>query len=222
MRPTEIMARYTSVSWPLSVWWWLVASSPLPSGPAPRMIKRTKETTKGKTQQKRTKVSGLQVLLLFYDQQLFLAPGTQLLRLHPLLLFYFSQLRESHSDTSLRASSSAATGISLRTSVVERKSMTGWLHLASVRVSDFVPPQPVSFCTSTDRIFCWAFKWRQFLTTCSCVCVLYGHHQHLALGWFLVHSRYCLQLVEPRGEPLGTPSHCFVRLLLTPHLVFLD
>jgi len=43
--------------------------------------------------------------------------------------------RGSHFDTSLYASSLARAGARLPTSVVERKSRTAWLHLASARRS---------------------------------------------------------------------------------------
>jgi len=55
---------------------------------------------------------------------------------------------------------------------------------------EMVLPIPVAFRTFTQRISRWVFQWGQFPKTCSRVCVLYGHHQHLAVGWFPVYFRY--------------------------------
>jgi hypothetical protein len=91
-----------------------------------------------------------------------------------------------------RTGSSTVARTHLHTSVVERKSGTAWLHLPSARSRIFNQsfPLPVSLRTSAHRTYCWAFQWGQFLKTCFRVCVLYGHHQHLAVDWFPVHFRY--------------------------------
>ena len=64
----------------------------------------------------------------------------------------------SHSGAPLPAASSA--GTSLPTSAVERNSGTAWLHLPSARRSRILHRHillPLSFSTSTHRIFCWHF-----------------------------------------------------------------
>jgi hypothetical protein len=100
IRPIEIMARYKlSVSCPLSARCRLVASSPLPSAQAcPKKANARQGDYKAKTKE-RTKESHPQIQLRFRGrheggrgkkQRLFLTRGTQLLGLHPPLLFSFS------------------------------------------------------------------------------------------------------------------------------------
>jgi hypothetical protein len=65
-----------------------------------------------------------------------------------------------HSDISFSASS-AGGGARLPTSVVVRKSSTGWLHLGSANRSRTLNrsfPLPLSFRTSAHRVFCCSFQ----------------------------------------------------------------
>jgi len=79
--------------------------------------------------------------------------------------------RTSSSDTALTASSSSP-GTRLPKSVVERKFSTARPHLSSARRSRIfhrLLHLPVSFPTSAQRIFCWAFHSRHSLRMYSCV-----------------------------------------------------
>jgi hypothetical protein len=77
---------------------------------------------------------------------------------------FLHRSRSSHSDASLCASSSAGAGTRLPTSVVERKSNTGWLQLVSASSSRILNRSfpPVSLRASAHRIFCWALQRGQF------------------------------------------------------------
>jgi len=82
--------------------------------------------------------------------------------------------RCSHSDASLRASSSAGFGTSLPTFAVERKTKIACVHRSSAKRSRIVNqslPLPVSRHTYAHRDFCWRFQCGQHLMMSSRVCV---------------------------------------------------
>ena len=102
----------------------------------------------------------------------------------------FPSILRTHSDASLCASSSVASGTLLPTCVVAMKSRIAWLHLSSAKGSRILKrslPLLVSFLASAYKIFCCPFHLRQFLKRYSRVWCLYWHHPHLA---FFVHSKY--------------------------------
>jgi hypothetical protein len=161
---------------------WHVLNSPLPSArPVPRKYRR-QGNYKGNTKETR-----LQSLYSSSAEPMkervgrksscstFPTPSSPASRLLSSSLSL--RLRSSHSDASLCISSS--TGTSLRTSVVVRKPSTTWLYRQSARRSHILNrpfPLPVSFRTSTHRVFCWAFHSGQFLKMCFPVCVPYRYH----------------------------------------------
>jgi len=85
-------------------------------------------------------------------------PCTQLLRLHPPLLYLLTTL--SKSPFGHLAAPSPSVGASLPKSIVERKSSTAWLHRPSARRSRTFHPLlhlPVTLRTSAHGTFRWTF-----------------------------------------------------------------
>jgi len=164
------MARLCSC--PLSVRWRHVKSSPfaLSLGLSNEDVKQTEEATK-ESQRRWTK--GKRVLLLLSSADAMKSgvgknsssPSPAPSSSAPCSSTHSCS---SASDTSLTASSS--TGTRFPTSVVERKSSTARPRLSSARRSQIFHRSfhlPVSFRTSTHRIFCWAFHSGHTLKRCS-------------------------------------------------------
>jgi hypothetical protein len=140
--------------------------TPLCAGP--KKVQSHQGNYKGKTKEITMELCP-QLLLLFRERH----EGGRWVVPHPapsssastLLSSLSLRSRSSHSDASLCASASAGGGTRLPTSVVERKSSAGWLHLLSAKSSRILNR---SFpLTSAHSIFCCGFQRGQFLKTCS-------------------------------------------------------
>jgi hypothetical protein len=102
--------------------------------------------------------------------------------------------QSSHSDASLRASSSAWASTRLPTSVVARKSNIALLHLSSASRSQTFQrffPFPVSFRTSAQCVLCCPLHSVHSLKRWSRVCIPLAYHQHSGVGRLFVLCRYC-------------------------------
>jgi len=112
----------------------------------------------------------------------------------PPLIFPLSELPELPLRHLAPASPSPSGGTSLPTSVVEMKSSTAWLHLATASRSRIFLRRfhlPVSSLTSAHRIFCCHLHLEHSLKRWPFVCVGLWHHQHCAEGRTLAQCKCC-------------------------------